>query len=75
MGLQHKYDLCYTTAKEANTMVYAYPTNATFSAKKINKTRRMTDEAKAVKEYYETHDISIVRDSATGKLVAKVTEK
>lgn len=56
-------------------MVYAYPINATFSVKKVNKPKTMSKDAKALKEYYNTHDISIVRDSATGKLVAKVMNK
>jgi len=56
-------------------MVYAYPTNTTFSAKKVNKPKAMSKDAKAIKKYYDTHDISIVRDSVTGKLVAKVTNK
>ena len=56
-------------------MVYAYPTNTTFSAKKVNTPKTMSKDAKALKEYYSTHDISIVRDSVTGKLVAKVKNK
>ena len=56
-------------------MVYAYPTNTAFSVKKVNKPKIMSDDAKALKEYYDSHDISIVRDSVTGKLVAKVKNK
>lgn len=56
-------------------MVYAYPTNTTFSTKKVNKPKTMSADAKALKDYYDTHDISIVRDSDTGKLVANVKNK
>ena len=56
-------------------MVYAYPVNTSFSTKKINKTEGMSGDAKALKEYYDTHDISIVTDLSTGKLVAKVNKK
>lgn len=56
-------------------MVYAYPTNTAFSIKKVNKPKTMSEDAKALKDYYNSHDISIVRDSVTGKLVAKVKTK
>jgi hypothetical protein len=56
-------------------MVYAYPVNTSFSTKKINKAERMSEDAKALKEYYNTHDISIIKDLSTGKLVAKVDKK
>ena len=61
--------------KEAVIMVYAYPLNTSFSTKKINKAERMSEDAKALKEYYNTHDISIIKDLSTGKLVAKVNKK
>lgn len=56
-------------------MVYAYPTNTIFSMKKVNKPKAMSEDAKALKDYYDTHDISIVRDEITGELVAKVKRK
>ena len=56
-------------------MVYAYPVNTSFSTKKINKAKEMTEDAKALREYCNTHDISIVRDTVTGKLIAEVNRK
>ena len=34
----------------------------------------MTEEAKSIKEYYETHDFSIIKDPATGKLNIRIIE-
>jgi len=56
-------------------MVYAYPASTAFSAKKVKKPKTMSEDAKALKDYYNSHDISIVKDSVTGKLVAKVKNK
>ena len=56
-------------------MVYAYPINTSFSTKRITKAKEKSEDAKALKVYYDTHDVSIVKDPATGKLVAKVNKK
>ena len=55
-------------------MVYAYPVNITFSAKNVNKKRKLTEESRAIREYYEKHDFSVVKDPVTGKLAVRVTD-
>lgn len=56
-------------------MVYAYPTKTSFVIKKDKVKKRPSKNAKALFEYYEEHDVSIVKDEMSGKLVAKVKNK
>ena len=65
----------YTVAKEVDGMVYVYPTNTSFSTKKISKPKKVSEDAKALREYCRTHDISVIKDPTTGKLVAKVNDR
>lgn len=58
-------------------MVYAYPSNSCFfmNSKACAKKKCMSSEAKSIRDYYDSHDISIVRDKDTGKLIAKVEKR
>lgn len=55
-------------------MVYAYPTNTTFSISKdsIKNKRRRTKESESIKRFCSTHSISIIKDKNTGEYKAVI---